>query len=69
MKKRNKKEVQQDLIEWGRMEVARLFSRGKSINDSHFVKLDPRTIYSDQKYIRDDDIVVYALLLLKLFLD
>jgi DNA-binding CsgD family transcriptional regulator len=35
------------------MKIARLLGRGKSINDiASIMKVDPKTIYSDQKYIR-----------------
>lgn len=48
-----KKGITQDLIHWRRMEVARLLSRGVSVNAiADSLHVDTRTIFEDQRYIR-----------------
>ena len=48
-----KKGITKDLILWRRMEVARLLSRGASVKSiAERLHLDARTIFEDQRYIR-----------------
>lgn len=48
-----KKGITKDLILWRRMEVARLLSRGASVNAiAERLHVDVRTIFEDQRYIR-----------------
>jgi hypothetical protein len=51
---RRRKTTARDLALWRRMEVARLLSIGKSVNDiAKLMNLDPRTIFRDKEYIRE----------------
>jgi hypothetical protein len=50
-----KKGTTKELIQWRRNEVAIMLSRGKTVNDiAARLQLQPRTIYEDLRYIRQN---------------
>ena len=49
------KNLDRDLIVWRRSQVVQLLSKGKSVDQiADIVQVDPRTIYRDQQYIRQN---------------
>jgi hypothetical protein len=55
------KNLDQDLIDWRRSQVVQLLSKGKSVDQiADILQVDPRTIYRDQQYIRQNAIEVMS---------
>jgi hypothetical protein len=51
----NSKNIDQDLIDWRRGQVVQLLSKGMSVDQTaDILHVDPRTIYRDQHYIKEN---------------